>query len=211
MNFCHWRLRHLLWIFSNMNVSGLHLWSVNIGSGNGLVPSGNKPLLEPILTQICRHMASLGYNELIHWDLNKSLSFLQIKFSNAFPCEKTYLYLFIFVQPYFEGSIDNAALWLTITLTYCFYLARIVVGRVGFADNWWRGWIDRRLDLASLGMCIILTCKLCHQIVTYKGEKYHLITIYNNFNVVILEDENIYKEISAKLKTNMALTVDEIM
>ena len=27
-------------------------WKVNIGSGNGLVPSGNKPLPEPILTQI---------------------------------------------------------------------------------------------------------------------------------------------------------------
>ena len=27
-------------------------WSVNIGSGNGLVLSGNKPLLEPMLTQI---------------------------------------------------------------------------------------------------------------------------------------------------------------
>ena len=32
---------------------------VNIGSGNGLVPSGNKSLPEPVLTQIsdaiCRH------------------------------------------------------------------------------------------------------------------------------------------------------------
>ena len=45
---------------------GLHWWSVNIGSGNGLVPSGNKPLPEPMLTQIsCRHLASLGPNELI--------------------------------------------------------------------------------------------------------------------------------------------------
>ena len=26
-------------------------WQVNIGSGNGLVPSGNKPLPEPMLTQ----------------------------------------------------------------------------------------------------------------------------------------------------------------
>ena len=40
---------------------------VNIGSGNGLVPSGSKPLPEPILTQICCHMASLGHNELTHW------------------------------------------------------------------------------------------------------------------------------------------------
>ena len=36
-----------------------------IGSGNGLVPSGNKPLPEAMLTQICHHMASLGHNELI--------------------------------------------------------------------------------------------------------------------------------------------------
>ena len=35
-----------------MNVIGLHWWSVNIGSGDGLVPSGNKPLPEPMLTQI---------------------------------------------------------------------------------------------------------------------------------------------------------------
>ena len=34
-----------------MNVSGLHWWTINIGSGNGLVPSGNKPLPEPMLTQ----------------------------------------------------------------------------------------------------------------------------------------------------------------
>ena len=45
---------------------GLHWWSVNIGSGNGLVPSGNKPLPKPMLTQISwRHMVSLGHNELI--------------------------------------------------------------------------------------------------------------------------------------------------
>ena len=35
---------------------------VNIGSGNGLVPSGNKPLPEPMLTQIYvviwRHQAT---------------------------------------------------------------------------------------------------------------------------------------------------------
>ena len=39
---------------------GIHLWNapepdywqVNIGSGNGLVPSGNKPLHGPMLTQI---------------------------------------------------------------------------------------------------------------------------------------------------------------
>ena len=49
-----------------MNVTGPHWWSVNIGSGNGLVPSGNKPLPEPMLAQIIPdHTASLGHNEFI--------------------------------------------------------------------------------------------------------------------------------------------------
>ena len=47
-----------------LNVTGLYWWSVNIGSGNGLVPSGNKPLPEPMLTQICRNMALLSRNGL---------------------------------------------------------------------------------------------------------------------------------------------------
>ena len=51
-DFSDWRLRHLLWNCPNMNVSWLHWWSVNTGSGNGLVSSGNKPLPEPKLTQI---------------------------------------------------------------------------------------------------------------------------------------------------------------
>ena len=42
-----------------------HLWIVNIGSGNGLVPSGNKPLPEPLLTHIyVGHMVSLA---IISW------------------------------------------------------------------------------------------------------------------------------------------------
>ena len=52
MDFSDWWLRHLLWNFPNLNVTGLHWWSVNIGSSNGLVPSGNKPLPEPMLTHI---------------------------------------------------------------------------------------------------------------------------------------------------------------
>ena len=36
----------------DMNVTGHHWWPVSIGSGNGLVPSGNTPLPEPMLTRI---------------------------------------------------------------------------------------------------------------------------------------------------------------
>ena len=33
-----------------------HFWLINIGSGNGLVPDGTKPLPEPVLTQIYVNM-----------------------------------------------------------------------------------------------------------------------------------------------------------
>ena len=71
-----WNFRYVIfkWILviDGWGISGeivliwmsLHWWSVNIVSGNGLVLSGNKPLPEPMLTQISRHMASLGHNEL---------------------------------------------------------------------------------------------------------------------------------------------------
>ena len=52
MDFSNSWLRNLLWNCPSMNVTGLNWWSVNIGSGNGLVPSGNKPLPEPMLTKI---------------------------------------------------------------------------------------------------------------------------------------------------------------
>ena len=35
-----------------MNTTGPYWWLVNIGSGNGLVSSGNKPIPEPVLTKI---------------------------------------------------------------------------------------------------------------------------------------------------------------
>ena len=38
-----------------MIVTGPHWWVVNISSGNGLVPSGTKPLPEPMLTSWWRH------------------------------------------------------------------------------------------------------------------------------------------------------------
>ena len=64
---------------------GLHWWWVNIGSGNGLVQSGNKPLPEPKLTpiyiDIWRHQATMinhmaaprtsteGDIEVCHWEM----------------------------------------------------------------------------------------------------------------------------------------------
>ena len=43
---------YILWNYPQMNVAGPYWWQVNIVPGKGLVPSGNKPSLEPILTQI---------------------------------------------------------------------------------------------------------------------------------------------------------------
>ena len=47
---------------SGMNTKGNHWWQVKIGTGNGLMPSGTKPLPEPMLNQSCHQMASLGHN-----------------------------------------------------------------------------------------------------------------------------------------------------
>ena len=75
-----WRYRKFVTIFSprgqhtdiscfpNMNVIGLHWWSISIGSGNGLVPPGNKPLPEPIE---CWHRSLSLYgatrSEWVNW------------------------------------------------------------------------------------------------------------------------------------------------
>ena len=47
-----WWPMYLLWNCPQVNVTGPHQKKVNIGSGNGLVPSGNKPLPEPMVPQI---------------------------------------------------------------------------------------------------------------------------------------------------------------
>ena len=43
-------IKHLLWNCCKNDATRPHWWLVNIVSGNGLVPSGNKPLPGPILT-----------------------------------------------------------------------------------------------------------------------------------------------------------------
>ena len=64
-NSCDWWVRYPLWNCSHVNGTGTHWWIVKIGSGNGLVPSGNKSLiLVNIDPDLCRHMASLGHNEI---------------------------------------------------------------------------------------------------------------------------------------------------
>ena len=50
--FSDWWLRYLQWNCPHMNANWPYWWYVNIGSGNGLLLSGRKPLPGPLLTPI---------------------------------------------------------------------------------------------------------------------------------------------------------------
>ena len=50
-NICDWCLSHIAQISHQVNPKWPHWSQVNTGLGNGLVPSGNKPLTEPVLTK----------------------------------------------------------------------------------------------------------------------------------------------------------------
>ena len=47
--------QYFLWNSPQVNAINTHWFEVNIGSGNGLVPSDNKPLPEPTLTHSQYH------------------------------------------------------------------------------------------------------------------------------------------------------------
>ena len=57
-------LKHFLGICLQVNASGPQWWYISIGSGNGLIPSGNKPFTEPMFAQIYiakwRYLATMG-------------------------------------------------------------------------------------------------------------------------------------------------------
>ena len=55
-----------LWICPQVNATRQNWWFVNIGSGNGLVPSGNKPLPETTSTKLDT-VSPLGHNGLTCW------------------------------------------------------------------------------------------------------------------------------------------------
>ena len=112
--------------------------SVNIGSGNGLVPSGTKPLPEPILTQICRHMVSLGRNELTHWGRDK-----WPPFSNAFSWMKMYQIRFRFHWSLF--------LRFELTISQHWFISWLGAGQATshYLNQWWL--VHRRI-YASPGL-----------------------------------------------------------
>ena len=62
--------QYFMWNCPQMHVTGVYSWFINIGSGNGLVPSGNKPLTEPMLS-----MSPNGVNRLQWFPRIKSYEF----------------------------------------------------------------------------------------------------------------------------------------
>ena len=70
-NICNeWHLEKFLGKCPHLNANRRYWWEVNIGSGNGLVPSGTKPLPEPMLAHI---YVIIGHNELQdrRWNADK--------------------------------------------------------------------------------------------------------------------------------------------
>ena len=64
-NLSDWWLKYLLWDYPRMNVTGLYRWYINIVSGYGFVPSGNKLLFELIMDYLVTlTYLSRGLNEL---------------------------------------------------------------------------------------------------------------------------------------------------
>ena len=51
--------------FTEISSFGDRQWSLNIGSGNGLVPLGTKPLPGPMLTMLTDTLLFVGNNELM--------------------------------------------------------------------------------------------------------------------------------------------------
>ena len=54
-----------MWNYPQVRATIPHWWLADIGSGNGLLPSGNNPLSEPMLTKI--YVTIWRYNGLTHW------------------------------------------------------------------------------------------------------------------------------------------------
>ena len=94
-------LRYLLCNCPHMNVTVPYIWYINIGSGNGLVLSGNKSLPEPMLTQIsvacsvpshylnqCWNIVNSNLRNKFQWNLKWSsyIFFQELALENVF-CE----------------------------------------------------------------------------------------------------------------------------
>ena len=67
-----------MWNCPQVNAIRPHWWLVSIGLGNGLLPSSNNPLPEPMLTKIydeSRHKASLSQSQLTYCRIVAPYSF----------------------------------------------------------------------------------------------------------------------------------------
>ena len=77
-------LNQSFWLIPHMNVTRPYWWKFKTGSGDGLVPSGNKPLPGQMLTQI--YVAIWGHWGTMSWCLKASHNFI----SNWAVCSKAY-------------------------------------------------------------------------------------------------------------------------
>ena len=58
--------QHFLLNNPQVNAKELHWWYFKIGSGNGLAPTGSRPLPEPTDPHLCRHIASPDRCEIMY-------------------------------------------------------------------------------------------------------------------------------------------------
>ena len=102
----------------------MHRWKVNIGSGSGLVLKGNKPIPEPMLTQI--YVAIWHHNVLTQCCLDKprmvtSKAFLDWKHWNSHPVPIDYYSMWVPVM-FRSGTAWNFSL----PLNYPFFKPIVV-------------------------------------------------------------------------------------
>ena len=93
---------------AQVQAKGPSIWLI---LGYGLVPSGTKPLPEPVFSTVGKdlwhHMKSQGNSELTQWNLNKIATVLQTTNSNDFSWKKSSEFLPKFYWNMFVKVYDN--------------------------------------------------------------------------------------------------------
>ena len=116
-------LEYFLWNCPLVNTTSPHWWLVNIGSGNGLVPSGNKPLPEPMLIQIF----SLIQHPSIFYSVNILISIMALRYTDIHNCHSVnYIWKWCWLHNVYLVSTSSIpqgsmfSLWLVVCLTPIF-------------------------------------------------------------------------------------------
>ena len=187
-NFSAWWLRYLLCNSPYMNFTVFYWWQVNIGSSNGLVPSGNKPLPESMLTQLdlSRHMASLGHNVLTWFNLNFSSK--MIHYSKG-----TYYNINLQFKEYVNGKQHwNVSLYKHILNTHILSCLETLLWRVYTCYGF------------NITIIIFVNVKWCGSNISFSFIK----AIWNNFHkwLKTVNSNRLYIHIAIQLINNLAIT-----